>query len=145
MIHFDLKIFVTILSLSIVPRGGVHNSVKYSKYRSVIKQCPECDVLFLNFKGRKVCCGPVCSMNRRRQRIRDVNLRIIRMRNKTAHAEKERFAYHEGKRKKKYRNGSKTDYIPSPPLDSDGSFDESKISYMELIHEMVRKLRDYEK
>ena len=50
--------------MSKVPRWGIHNQIKYSPRRSLLKICPQCDKLFIKYnKGYRIYCSDVCGAN----------------------------------------------------------------------------------
>ena len=58
-----------------IPRWGIHKQIKYSPRRSLLKICPECDKLFLQYnKGYRKYCSDVCRANAH-QKTKDIMIR----------------------------------------------------------------------
>ncbi len=110
-----------------VPRWGIHNGIKYSPKRSLLKICPQCDKLFLQYnKGYRIYCSDVCRANAHRKQKRIIDEKIRRKRNKYEHAERERIAYAQGLRSKKtWTPGTNKaiKQILKPPKKEDGEID----------------------
>ncbi len=106
-----------------IPRWGKHKNIKYSPRRSILKICPQCKKLFLQYKkGYKIYCNDICSANAHRQQNKINNKKIAAKRDKYQHAEQERIRYALGlSSKSKSKPG--TDQIPKPKQDSSGEPD----------------------
>ena len=113
-----------------VPRWGIHQGIKYSPMRSILKVCPICNDFFLkNTKGKQVYCDELCSVKSRKLKMKLVNQRIIQHRDKFEHAN-----YMMEYRAKNVLNKfiPKGTYIPpSVPLDMEGNPD--YVKYHELL------------
>jgi len=106
-----------------VPRWGIHQGIKYSQMRSILKVCPICEELFLQVsKGNKKYCSEICSDNAKKKQMKPIHQRFIQNRDKFKHADYMRDLYAEGKlSKSKWDVG--TDNVPKPKLDGNGSVD----------------------
>jgi hypothetical protein len=106
-----------------VPRWGIHQEIKYSPRRSILKVCPVCKEFFLQVsKGNKKYCSDICSDNAKKNQMKPIHQRFIQNRDKFEHANYMKDLYAEGKlSKSKWDVG--TDNIPKPELNDDGGFD----------------------
>lgn len=120
-----------------VPRWGTYNGVKYYPKRSILKTCPICHHLFIQYhQGRRLYCGEACSREARRRQKQRLNARIIAKRDKYQHAQEEALAYYQGLRSKnQYRVG--TENIPKPPVKKDGTVD-YKTYHQKLSMKLIR-------
>ena len=121
-----------------VPRWGVHENIKYSPRRSLLKICPKCDKLFLQYnKGYRIYCSDICRINAHRDQKRIVNKRIRAKRDKYLHAEQERISYAQGLRSpRKWKPG--IDHIPKPKLNDKGEPDWD--AYHKSLSNKLRKI-----
>ena len=106
-----------------VPRWGVHDGVKYSPRRSILKVCPICHHLFVQYnQGYRIYCGDICRIKAHRAQKKVIDAKIRAKRDKFEHAEQERIAYAQKLRSKRTW-GPGTMKIPKPKLDSEGNPD----------------------
>jgi len=122
-----------------VPRWGIHKGIKYTPKRSLLKVCPQCDKLFLQYnKGYRIYCCDVCRANAHRIQKRIINEKIRKKRDKYEHRERERIAYAKGLRNKKtWTTGTfkAISQFKKPPLTKDGVVDWKKY-HESLSHEL---------
>ncbi|MEL7669349.1 hypothetical protein [Methanobacterium sp.] len=113
-----------------VPRWGVHQGIKFSPRRSVLKVCPICKEFFLqSSRGNKSYCDELCSVKARQFKMKLINQKIIRNRDKSEHADY-MMRYRENNVSNKVI--SKGTYIPpSVPVDNNGNPD--YVKYHELL------------
>ena len=121
-----------------IPRWGKHKNIKYSPRRSILKICPKCDKLFLQYKkGYKIYCSEVCSANAHREQKRIISKKMMAKRDKYQHAEQERIRYALGlSSKSKSKPG--TDQIPKHKNDSNGEPDWEE--YHRTLSNKIKKL-----
>ena len=121
-----------------IPRWGKHKNIKYSPRRSILKICPQCNKLFLQYKkGHKIYCSDICSANAHRQQKKINNKKMAAKRDKYQHAEQERIRYALGlSSKSKSKPG--TDQIPKPKIDSNGEPDWEE--YHRTLSNKLKKL-----
>ena len=106
-----------------VPRWGVHDGVRYNPKRSILKVCPICNRMFLQYdRGYKIYCSEVCRRNAHREQKRITDARIRAKRDKYEHAQREAIARREGLRSDR-RISLGTDYVPRAPKNSKGKTD----------------------
>ena len=59
--------------MSKIPRWGIHNQIKYSPRRSLLKICPQCNNLFIQYnRGYRIYCSDVCRANAHREQKRQL-------------------------------------------------------------------------
>ncbi|WP_048188044.1 hypothetical protein [Methanobacterium paludis] len=119
----------------VVPRWGVHEGVKYTPRRCVLKVCPICHELFVQLnKGKRLYCSNVCSKNARRLQMRAFNKRIQEKRDKFDEAERKRVEYAQKLRTQRtWTPGTMS--IPKVKLDNEGNPD-----YDDYHQRLSRKL-----
>jgi hypothetical protein len=105
-----------------IPRWGLHNQVKYSPRRSLLKICPQCGKLFLQYnKGYRIYCSDVCGANARREKMRKFNEKARDKRDKFSHELHRKWDYAQGLRSERtWKPG--TAIIPKPKI-KDGKTD----------------------
>ena len=122
-----------------VPRWGIHNQVKFSPRRSILKICPVCDGFFLQVsRGNKKYCDELCSIKAKKQQMKITNQRIIKNRDKAEHANYMRELYADGRLSKKTWTPG-TDTTPSAPVMEDGSVDWD--AYHKTLRGKLQKLK----
>lgn len=105
-----------------VPRWGVHEGIKYTPKRSILKICPICKNLFLqNYKGNKKYCKEMCAYEAKKTMQKDIDKKKIANRDLFEHANYMMKFRHDNPTVKKIQVG--TDYVPKPKLRADGSKD----------------------
>ena len=124
--------------MSKVPRWGIHNQIKYSPRRSLLKICPQCDKLFLQYnRGKRRYCSDVCRANAKRNQMRIINAKINANRDTFLHELHRKWDYAQGLRSERtWKPGTKT--IPKPKI-KNGKTD-WKGYHESLVYEM-RKVR----
>ena len=120
-----------------VPRWGIHEGIKYSPRRSILKVCPICNSFFLQFsRGKKKYCKELCYLKAKKSIQTSINKKMIENRDTSEHADYMRDYRSENPIVKKVPVG--TDYVPNPELKVDGSVDWD--AYHELLHNKLNKL-----
>lgn len=123
--------------MSKIPRWGIHNQIKYSPRRSLLKICPQCNTLFIKYnRGYRIYCCDVCRTNAHREQKRHIDKKIHEKRDKYEHAEQRRKDYAQGLRSERtWKPG--TIIIPNPKL-KDGKTEWKK--YHESLAYEMRKV-----
>lgn len=72
--------------MSQIPRWGIHNGIKYSRKRAILKICPCCKKLFLQIeKGNKKYCGK-CRIKAKKIQTQKSDQKKLKNRDKLEHA-----------------------------------------------------------
>lgn len=123
--------------MSNVPRWGIHNQIKYSPRRSLLKICPQCNKLFIKYnKGYRIYCSDICRANAHREQKKRIDKEIKAKRDKFEHAENERICYAQGLRNKRMKAGR--DYVPNVKLNSNKEPDWKGYHY--ILSDKLRKM-----
>jgi hypothetical protein len=123
--------------MSKVPRWGIHNQIKYSPRRSLLKICPECDKLFIKYnRGYRIYCSDVCRVNAHKEQMRITGKVLKDKRDKFEHANTERMCYAQGLRNKRIKAGR--DYVPKVQLN--GNNEPNWKGYHSVLSEKLRKM-----
>jgi hypothetical protein len=95
-----------------IPRWGIHNQIKYSPRRSLLKICPQCDKLFLQYnKGYRKYCSDIYRANAKRTQMQKINAN----RDTFLHELHRKWDYAQGLRsERKWKPG--TAIIPKPKI-----------------------------
>ena len=121
-----------------VPRWGVHEGVKYSPRRSILKVCPICGAFFLkNTRGKKKYCKELCSIKAKKMQMVSIHQRFIQNRDSFEHANYMRELYADGRLSKRTWDIG-TDKVPKPELNEDGTVDWNK--YHQIMQGKLHKL-----
>jgi hypothetical protein len=118
-----------------VPRWGIHNQIKYSPRRSLLKICPQCDKLFLQYKkGYRIYCCDVCGANARREKMKKFNENARDKRDKFKHSLQRKMDYAQGLRSERtWKPG--TVIIPKPKIT------EGKINWKKYHNSLADEMR----
>ena len=124
------------VSITKIPRWGIHRGIKYSPRRSIVKICPVCSNLFLHWnKGNKKYCTNICSSNAKRSIQRIIDNKLIKRRDKFEHANKRRDNYAQClTNEKTWTIG--TDYAPKYTVNEEGNIDWAN------YHEKLQKKKE---
>ena len=121
-----------------VPRWGVHQGIKYSRMRSILKVCPICNEFFLQVsRGNKRYHSELCSIKAKKKQMQKINQRIIQNRDSFEHANYMRELYADGRLSKRTWDIG-TDKVPKPELNEDGTVDWNK--YHQSLQGKLQKL-----
>ncbi|MCE7697855.1 MAG: hypothetical protein K8E24_003125 [Methanobacterium paludis] len=119
----------------VVPRWGIYEGIKYSPRRCILKICPVCKELFVQYdRGYKIYCSDVCRIKAHKEQKKIIDAKIRAKRDKYEHAQQRRIDYAQKLRSERtWKPGTMT--IPKPKVDDEGNVD-----YEDYHQRLARKL-----